>query len=56
VSALFLPETLHQKLPETLAEAKIFGADQKFWSLPKPIINDLDNEAMEKLNQTQFEL
>lgn len=24
----FLPETLHQKLPETLAEAQMFGANQ----------------------------
>jgi hypothetical protein len=38
LAALFLPETLHQRLPETLADAQTFGRDQKFWSLPeKPI-------------------
>ena len=55
ISALFLPETLHQKLPETLEEAKIFGADQQFWSIPKPILNqDTELETMQKLNQIQF--
>uniref|UniRef100_A0A6M2DYH2 Putative synaptic vesicle transporter svop n=1 Tax=Xenopsylla cheopis TaxID=163159 RepID=A0A6M2DYH2_XENCH len=32
---MMLPETLHHKLPETLAEAQNFGRDQKFWHLPK---------------------
>jgi len=60
LSALFLPETLRQKLPETLAEAKIFGADQDFWKLPKPFMKvDKDDDevefgASEKLNQTQY--
>lgn len=35
-SAIFLPETLHHKLPDTLEEGKIFGKDQTFFSLPKP--------------------
>jgi hypothetical protein len=35
LAALLLPETLHQRLPETLADAHIFGLEQKFWSLPK---------------------
>lgn len=35
VAALLLPEALHQRLPETLADAQIFGREQKFWSLPK---------------------
>jgi hypothetical protein len=38
MAALLLPETLHQRLPETLTDAQTFGRDQKFWSLPeKPI-------------------
>ncbi|EAA08673.4 AGAP004104-PB [Anopheles gambiae str. PEST] len=35
VSAIFLPETLHQKLPETMDEGRQFGRDQRFWSIPK---------------------
>lgn len=60
VSSSFLPETLHQKLPETLAEAQMFGADQPFWSLPKPPKGTADNADVEKraeeekLNQKKF--
>lgn len=40
--AIFLPETLHQKLPNTLNEAKMFGHDQVSWNLflcqnPQPV-------------------
>lgn len=28
VSGLFLPETLHQKLPDSLEQARLFGRDQ----------------------------
>ncbi|XP_026479547.1 solute carrier family 22 member 5-like [Ctenocephalides felis] len=35
VAELLLPETLHQKLPDTLAEAQIFGKSQKFWTFPR---------------------
>ncbi|XP_071441410.1 carcinine transporter-like [Hetaerina americana] len=35
VAATFLPETLHEKLPETLAEAQHFGRGQRYWSFPK---------------------
>ncbi|XP_050069288.1 beta-alanine transporter [Anopheles maculipalpis] len=34
-AALFLPETLHQSLPNTIEEAQEFGKNQRFWSLPK---------------------
>jgi len=39
MAALLLPETLHQQLPETLADAHFFGREQKFWSLPKKPVN-----------------
>uniref|UniRef100_A0AAG5CX02 Major facilitator superfamily (MFS) profile domain-containing protein n=1 Tax=Anopheles atroparvus TaxID=41427 RepID=A0AAG5CX02_ANOAO len=35
LAALFLPETLHQSLPNTIQEAQQFGKEQRFWSLPK---------------------
>jgi hypothetical protein len=42
-AAMFLPETLHQRLPESLADAYTFGQDQKFWSLPqKPVSTDTE--------------
>ncbi|PSN43705.1 hypothetical protein C0J52_18633 [Blattella germanica] len=34
LSALFLPETKDEHLPDTLAEAAVFGRDQSFWSFP----------------------
>uniref|UniRef100_A0A182PNN8 Major facilitator superfamily (MFS) profile domain-containing protein n=1 Tax=Anopheles epiroticus TaxID=199890 RepID=A0A182PNN8_9DIPT len=36
MAALFLPETLHQSLPNTIEETQQFGKHQRFWSLPKP--------------------
>ncbi|XP_065721258.2 carcinine transporter [Drosophila suzukii] len=36
IGALFLPETLHKKLPDTMEEARHFGQHDKFFSLPKP--------------------
>lgn len=30
-----LPETLNQKLPDTVDEAAAFGADQRYWSFPQ---------------------
>jgi hypothetical protein len=35
ICASLLPETLNQKLPETVQDASHFGKDQKFWSLPQ---------------------
>ncbi|KAJ3650352.1 hypothetical protein Zmor_022045 [Zophobas morio] len=35
ISGMFIPETLNEKLPETISEAEQFGADQKIWSFPK---------------------
>lgn len=65
VASLFLPETLYEKLPETLQEAQQFGANQSFWFLPKappkstkPTYEETPSKAdgaTEKLNQPQFE-
>jgi hypothetical protein len=35
ICASLLPETLNEKLPETIHDASHFGIDQKFWSLPQ---------------------
>jgi len=33
VASAFLPETLHQRLPDTVEDAEeFFGREQKFWS------------------------
>ncbi|XP_063704985.1 carcinine transporter-like [Culicoides brevitarsis] len=56
--ALFLPETLGQLLPETIADAHEFGKGQPFWGLPKPNIPSKraksEKDAKEKLNQEKF--
>lgn len=57
---LNLPETLHQKLPETLGDAQKFGQDQGFWYVPEktlktPIGDQTPTEEEEKLNKIQYE-
>ncbi|XP_046805786.1 solute carrier family 22 member 21-like [Lucilia cuprina] len=66
VICLFLPETLHKKLPDTLEEAKQFGVNDvsfKFFSLPKAPQGNVDSmgerqaaelSVFEKLNQDQY--
>ncbi|XP_011194636.2 carcinine transporter [Zeugodacus cucurbitae] len=57
IGALFLPETLHKKLPDTLEEARHFGKHDKFFSLPKapPKVETTRPTAEEvHLNQSKF--
>uniref|UniRef100_A0A7G3AZI8 Putative synaptic vesicle transporter svop n=1 Tax=Lutzomyia longipalpis TaxID=7200 RepID=A0A7G3AZI8_LUTLO len=63
-ASLFLPETLHEKMPETLQEAQEFGANQPFWFYPRAPSKDSKSECEEnaktddvneKLNQPQFQ-
>ncbi|XP_060648899.1 carcinine transporter [Drosophila nasuta] len=58
IGVLFLPETLHKKLPDTIEEATNFGRHDKFFSLPKaPLAQDkkLPSEPeLTKLNQPAF--
>ena len=35
IVSFFVPETLHCNLPQTIAEAEVFGKDVSFWSLAK---------------------
>ncbi|CRK88958.1 CLUMA_CG002518, isoform A [Clunio marinus] len=52
VCALFLPETLHHKLPNTLHEAQKFGKQQKFWALPqKPV--EVEEDELKSLKTKQ---
>ncbi|XP_067618645.1 beta-alanine transporter-like isoform X2 [Eurosta solidaginis] len=52
ITALFLPETLHKKLPDTMEEARNFGMYDKFFSLPKllPQTNEPQSPEEVKLN------
>lgn len=53
VAMMFLPETLHQKLPETLRDAEKFGKTQQFWYLPKPVHKTTHHNGKEE-NGNQF--
>ncbi|ALC47410.1 CG7084 [Drosophila busckii] len=56
--ALFLPETLHKRLPDSMEEAKNFGRHDKFFSLPKaPPAQDVklaSQPELTKLNKPEF--
>ncbi|XP_064552839.1 carcinine transporter [Drosophila montana] len=58
IGALFLPETLHKKLPDTIKEARNFGRHDKFFSLPKaPLAQEKKSTSqpeLTKLNQPAF--
>lgn len=61
VAGLFTAETFNQKLPDTLDDAKRFGADQKFWSMPlrqkrkSPVLpNEKPAAEAEELNQIKY--
>lgn len=45
ISEFFLPETLHVKLPENIQEARVFGKDQQYFSIPRKL-DDNYNKAM----------
>lgn len=52
VTSIFLPETLYEKLPETMDEGRRFGKSQRFWSVPrKPQEVRQQTGENEKLNQ-----
>lgn len=62
MTAFFLPETLGQRLPESLAEAQEFGKGQPMWGIPKSNIIKKDsdddsvkmNDVKEKLNKPEY--
>lgn len=54
LSAMLLPETLKQNLPETLEDAVKFGKGHKFWSIYPTVEATLTlTEEAEKLNEQQ---
>jgi hypothetical protein len=53
LSSLFLPETLHQSLPNTIREAENFGHNQSFWHLPKKL-EMVPAKSLSKSTETQL--
>jgi hypothetical protein len=51
IAGLFVPETLYQKLPETIEDTATFGHDHEFWALPKKHTKSV--VEMEKLNKVE---
>lgn len=49
-ASMCLPETLHQKLPDTMEDGRRFGKDQLFWSLPRKSDREQASET-DRLNQ-----
>jgi OCT family organic cation transporter-like MFS transporter 4/5 len=46
VTVSFLPETLHQNLPQTEEEAEVFGLGKEFWSYAgKPLVKPLEKSG-----------
>lgn len=45
ISMSFIPETLHERLPQSIFDAEVFGDDKNYWSLAKKkaISNDSNN-------------
>uniref|UniRef100_A0A8D8A2R7 Solute carrier family 22 member 5 n=1 Tax=Culex pipiens TaxID=7175 RepID=A0A8D8A2R7_CULPI len=54
VTSIFLPETLYQKLPDTMDEGRRFGKNQRFWTMPRrPRVERAQSPGeVEKLNQS----
>ena len=52
----FIPETLHEKLPQSIFDAETFGIEAKYWSLAKKkevknLKNDKDKSTNENSNE-----
>lgn len=44
ISFSFCKETLHERLPQTIVDAEVFGMDMKYWSWAKkkPKVTNID--------------
>lgn len=52
VTFSFIPETLFEVLPQTVADAEVFGEDKKYFSLAKKKSKDLNKkDDNEKVNE-----